>query len=62
VGVYGGAVANPITILAKMIASLHDDNNHIAIPGFYDDVIESSEAERAEMAKAPYDEEDIKPI
>src|SRR3546814_15886483 len=35
-GVYGGAVANPITILAKMIASLHDENNHITIPGFYD--------------------------
>src|SRR6187551_380454 len=39
-GVYGGAVANPATILAKMIASLHDENNHIAIPGFYDDIIE----------------------
>src|SRR6187551_623592 len=45
-GVYGGAVANPITILAKMIASLHDEKNHINIPGFYDDVIESSEEER----------------
>ena len=40
-GVYGGAVANPITILAKMIASLHDENNHITIPGFYDDVVEA---------------------
>ena len=59
-GVYGGAVANPITILAQMIASLHDDNNHITIPGFYDDVIESSEAERAEMAKAPYDEKEYR--
>jgi acetylornithine deacetylase/succinyl-diaminopimelate desuccinylase-like protein len=59
-GVYGGAVANPITILAKMIASLHDENNHITIPGFYDDVIESSAAEREEMAKAPYDEEEYK--
>ncbi|MEO6632611.1 MAG: M20/M25/M40 family metallo-hydrolase, partial [Mucilaginibacter sp.] len=39
-GVYGGAVANPATILAKMIASLHDENNHITIPGFYDQVIE----------------------
>jgi acetylornithine deacetylase/succinyl-diaminopimelate desuccinylase-like protein len=55
-GVYGGAVANPITILAKMIASLHDENNHITIPGFYDDVLEASQAERTEMAKAPYDE------
>src|SRR3954462_13348468 len=45
-GVYGGAVANPITILAKMIASLHDENNHVTIPGFYDDLVEVSEAER----------------
>lgn len=59
-GVYGGAVANPITILAQMIASLHDENNHITIPGFYDDVVESSDAERAEMAKAPYNEEEYK--
>lgn len=59
-GVYGGAVANPITILAKMIASLHDENNHITIPGFYDDVIESGKDERAEMAKAPYDENEYK--
>ncbi len=57
-GVYGGAVANPITILAKMIASLHNENNHITIPGFYDDVIEPSEAERAQMAKSPYDEKE----
>ena len=53
-GLYGGAVANPINILAKMIASLHDENNHITIPGFYDDVDELSAAERAEMAKAPF--------
>ncbi len=59
-GVYGGAVANPITMLAKMIASCHDDNNHITIPGFYDDVVESSPEERAMMAKAPYDEEAYK--
>lgn len=57
-GVYGGAVANPATILARMIASLHDENNHITIPNFYDDVVESSPAERFEMAKAPYDEAD----
>ncbi len=59
-GVYGGAVANPITILAKMIASLHDENNHITIPGFYDDVLDSSDEERKEMAKSPYDEEEYK--
>lgn len=53
-GLYGGAVANPINILTKMIASLHDENNHITIPGFYDKVEELSSAERAEMAKAPF--------
>ena len=59
-GVYGGAVANPITILAKMIASLHDENNHVTIPHFYDDVVEASAEERTGMAKAPYDEEEYK--
>ncbi|MBL7944043.1 MAG: dipeptidase [Flavobacteriales bacterium] len=54
-GVYGGAVANPITILAKMIASMHDENNHITIPGFYDDVQVLSSEERAELNKAPFD-------
>jgi acetylornithine deacetylase/succinyl-diaminopimelate desuccinylase-like protein len=59
-GVYGGAVANPITILAKMIASLHDENNHITIPGFYDDVVIATEAERKLMAEAPFDEKEYK--
>ena len=54
-GVYGGAVANPINILAKMIASLHDENNHITIPGFYDAVEDLSDAERTAMAEAPFD-------
>lgn len=53
-GLYGGAVANPINILSKMIASLHDENNHIAIPGFYDKVEELSAKERAAMGKAPF--------
>jgi len=53
-GLYGGAVANPINVLTKMIASLHDENNHITIPGFYDHVENLSDAERAEMAKAPF--------
>ena len=57
-GVYGGAVANPITMLSKMIASCHDENNHITIPGFYDDVVESSDIERAKMAEAPFDATD----
>lgn len=52
-GLYGGAVANPINVLAKMIASLTDENNHITIPGFYDKVEELSATERTEMAKAP---------
>lgn len=59
-GVYGGAVANPATILAKLIASLHDENNHIAIPGFYDDVLELSEAERKALNEAPFDIEEYK--
>ncbi len=53
-GLYGGAVANPINILTKMIASLHNENNHITIPAFYDKVIEATEEERKEMAKAPF--------
>lgn len=59
-GVYGGAVANPINILAKMIASLHDENNHITIPGFYDKVLEASQEERDLMAKTPFDLEHYK--
>ena len=59
-GVYGGAVANPITILSKMIAACHDENNHITIPGFYDDVIESTDVERAKMAEAPFDLNEFK--
>jgi len=59
-GVYGGAVANPINILCKMIASCHDENNHITIPGFYDDVDELSDLERSEMAEAPFNLEDFK--
>jgi len=59
-GVYGGAVGNPANILATMIASLHDENRHITIPGFYDDVVELSAEERAEMAKAPFDLDEYK--
>ncbi|MFN5912330.1 MAG: M20/M25/M40 family metallo-hydrolase, partial [Bacteroidota bacterium] len=56
-GLYGGCVANPINILTKMIASLHDEHNRITVPGFYDKVVELSDAERAEMAKAPFSHE-----
>ena len=59
-GLYGGAVANPINILTKMIASLHDENNHITIPGFYDKVEELSREERDEMAKAPFSLDEYK--
>lgn len=59
-GLYGGAVANPINILCKMIAGLHDEDNHITIPGFYDDVLVISDEERALMAQAPFNEEEYK--
>jgi len=59
-GLYGGAVANPINILTKMIASLHDENNHITIPNFYDKVLEASDEERREMAKAPFSLQEYK--
>lgn len=54
-GVYGGAVANPINILCKMIASLHDENNHITIPAFYDKVDELSTEDRTALNTAPFD-------
>ncbi len=57
-GVYGGAVANPINILSKMIAQMHDENNHITIPGFYDKVLDVNENDRKEMAKTPFDLKD----
>ena len=54
-GVYGGAVANPANVLSKMIASLHDENGRITIPGFYDQVAELSSADREALNKAPFD-------
>lgn len=54
-GVYGGAVGNPINILCSMIASLHDENRHITIPGFYDDVQIVSESDRAALNQVPFD-------
>ncbi len=59
-GTYGGAVANPITILCKMIASCHDENNHITIPGFYDDVADPTPEERRLLAQAPFNEKEYK--
>ena len=59
-GLYGGAVANPINVLSKMIASLQDENNHITVPGFYDKVEELSKEERSKMAEAPFDLQEYK--
>ncbi|TGD78248.1 dipeptidase [Hymenobacter wooponensis] len=59
-GLYGGAVANPINVLCKMIASLHDENNHITIPAFYDKVAVLSEEERAELNRVPHSDEEFK--
>jgi acetylornithine deacetylase/succinyl-diaminopimelate desuccinylase-like protein len=59
-GLYGGAVANPANVLAKIIASLHDEHNHITIPGFYEHVIAISDQERADMARAPFNLDEYK--
>ena len=59
-GLFGGGVANPINVLAKMIAQVLDDNNHITIPGFYDDVLEASEEERRLLNLAPFSTEEYK--
>lgn len=59
-GTYGGAVANPIVVLSKMIADCHDEQNHITIPGFYDDVDVVSDEEKALINKAPFDEQEYK--
>ena len=53
-GLYGGAVANPINILTKMVASLHDENNRVTIPGFYDKVEELNAAEREQFKQIPF--------
>ena len=59
-GLYGGAVPNPINVLCKMIASLHDENNHITIPGFYDNVAVLSQEERAELNRVPHSDDEFK--
>ncbi|MEA5457991.1 dipeptidase [Arcicella sp. LKC2W] len=59
-GVYGGAVANPINVLSKMIASLHDENGHITIPNFYDDVVELTPTQREAMAETPFNLDEYK--
>lgn len=59
-GVYGGAVANPINTLCAMIASLHDADGKVAIPGFYDKVQELTATEREALNKAPFNLDDYK--
>ena len=59
-GLFGGAVANPINALSKMIAQTMDDNGKILIPGFYDDIVEVSDTEREMMDKAPFSLEEYK--
>jgi acetylornithine deacetylase/succinyl-diaminopimelate desuccinylase-like protein len=59
-GLFGGAVGNPVIILSKMLASVHDDNNRITIPGFYDQVMELSDNEKALLSQAPFDVEKYK--
>lgn len=59
-GTYGGAVANPIVVLSKMIADCHDENNHVTIPGFYDDVQTVSPDERELINQAPFNEQEYK--
>ncbi len=59
-GVYGGSVANPIEVLAHMLATLKDDQGRILVPGFYDDVRDIDPAERAQLARLPFDEEKFK--
>jgi acetylornithine deacetylase/succinyl-diaminopimelate desuccinylase-like protein len=59
-GLFGGAVGNPVIMLSKMLASVHDENNRITIPGFYDDVLELTVEEKGLLAQAPFDVEKYK--
>ena len=59
-GHYGGSIANPINVLCDMVSSLIDKDGRITVKGFYDDVVELSEADRAQLARAPHDEEEFK--
>ena len=58
-GIYGGAVANPATAVARIVASLHDENGHVAVPGFYDDVAPLQDWEREAWAKLPFGDADL---
>jgi acetylornithine deacetylase/succinyl-diaminopimelate desuccinylase-like protein len=54
-GIHGGAVSNPVNVLAEMIAGLHDADGRVTIPGFYDDVLNLSDQERREWQALPFD-------
>jgi acetylornithine deacetylase/succinyl-diaminopimelate desuccinylase-like protein len=55
-GSFGGAVPNPVTVLARMVARLHDENGHVTLPGYYDKVIPLTDRERELIARLPFDE------
>ncbi len=55
-GVFGGAIANPVNALARLVGSLVDDQGRVTIPGFYDDVIPLTDQEREAFANLPFDE------
>jgi acetylornithine deacetylase/succinyl-diaminopimelate desuccinylase-like protein len=55
-GSFGGGVPNPAHVLARLLAGLHDENGHVTLPGFYDDVLPLSDTERALLARLPFDE------
>ena len=59
-GTYGGAVVNPANALARILAKLHDERGRVAVPGFYDDVSEVSDAERGRIAALPQEEEELR--
>jgi acetylornithine deacetylase/succinyl-diaminopimelate desuccinylase-like protein len=58
-GIYGGAVANPITVLARMLATLHDENGHVAVDGFYDEVNSLEPWEKEVWAKLPMNDAEL---
>lgn len=59
-GVYGGVVVNPALVLAKLLASLHDDQGHIQVPGFYDEVVAPNDADRSAIASLDFSEEQLR--
>ena len=61
-GLYGGSILNPLQALCELIAGMHDDKGRVTLPGFYDDVRELSDEERAVLAKVPYSDERWKEV